>query len=166
MASLTRNPGRGGGAGEVYGLPSYLRQTTHHCIILLTKLLPCTIQYLALICVRVSFTPLWKTFSCALLTINTARWCCLLRNIGCLVAYCKSTLSNLHPHLQIPLWSKNSLNCLFHSLKRVSWVSKVCACPIHSLSASSISSGSKIIDRLIPVDLALFLSNLKSLALV
>ena len=55
-ASLTRNSDNGGGAGEQYGLPSNLRHTAHRCIMLLTRLLPCTFQYLT--SVRVSYTPL------------------------------------------------------------------------------------------------------------
>ena len=46
-ASLTRKSGNGGGTGEPYGLPSNLRHTAHRCMMPLTRLLPCTIQYLA-----------------------------------------------------------------------------------------------------------------------
>ena len=49
-ASLTRNSGNG---GEQYGLPSNLPHTAHRCIMLLTRLLPCIIQYLALTSVTI-----------------------------------------------------------------------------------------------------------------
>ena len=105
VASLTQSRGNGGGAGERCGLPLYLLHNTHWCTTLLTRFLPFTIQYLVLISVRVSFTPLCRTFSWACLVISTARWVCLLRKIGWLVAYCRSLLVSLLPHLKIPFLS-------------------------------------------------------------
>jgi hypothetical protein len=63
--SFTLHSGWGGGFGALKVSPSNHLHVTHWWIIFRVTLLPLGTQYLDLISVRVSFTPLWKTRSWA-----------------------------------------------------------------------------------------------------
>ena len=117
LASLTLNAGSGGAGGAEYGLPWHRRQMVHFCIILLTKFLPFTIQYLERNSVRVAFTPLCITISWQSLTMRSVTWCSLSRSTWCLVYWGKSEFPSRPPHLHRSDLSWKRPNCTFHCLK-------------------------------------------------
>ena len=80
------------------------------------KLLPLSIQYLALVSASVSFTPLWQMRSWACFTIRLVRGWLLGSRIGYLAAYGISMLASLPPQHQTHLSSLKRLNCLVRDL--------------------------------------------------
>ena len=98
----TLNSGRSLTAGDGHGNLCNFLNNKHLLRILLTVCLPLGIQYFDLISNRVSLTPLWYTFSCALSTTKSVKWWELGISISSFVSNGNFPLFNRPLHLKYP----------------------------------------------------------------